>query len=193
MAAMRIKAYPVSFNESTGDIIMQVWFEGNTYEHKDAIKALGGWRYGCLDLMTWENALVPKDAWYKKVKLSDLQDVLTEAETVEGAHFDPETGINEAAMYAAKNEQRRWQAEEAEEAERNAERAQRIARVERPAIPSLVVGRYWNHRIYGRQGHQSIYLDRQRVDLTDVEAAELETYLKKYAEYTETREAARKG
>lgn len=43
--------------------------------------------------------------------------------------------------------------------------------------PSIIEGKYWNRKIYGKKGGYSIYLDSKKIMITDTEKSELEAYV----------------
>lgn len=45
-----------------------------------------------------------------------------------------------------------------------------------PATPEIIIGHEWNGRVYGEKGRYSIYLNREKVEISDSEAEELKQY-----------------
>mgnify|MGYP001179295589 FL=1 len=70
--------------------------------------------------------------------------------------------------------------------EGNQERAKEqnfIIRTEIPEQPDIIAGRYWNHKFYGRPGNWSIYLDGERVQISDSEKSILDWYIKRLIDF----------
>lgn len=57
--------------------------------------------------------------------------------------------------------------------------------VPKPAEPEILAGQQWNKKIYGKEGNYSIYLDGDKVEITDEQAKELEQYLLAKTEYND--------
>jgi hypothetical protein len=55
--------------------------------------------------------------------------------------------------------------------------------IPKPAEPEILVGHQWNRKIYGKEGNHSVYLDGNKVEITDEQAKELEQYLLARTEY----------
>jgi uncharacterized protein YbaR (Trm112 family) len=71
---------------------------------------------------------------------------------------------------------------------------EKIAALEKPHIPEILVGHFWNSKIYGRNGGNfSIYLDNQRVSITYKQAVELEFYLIEKEKYKKKVEKLENG
>lgn len=52
-----------------------------------------------------------------------------------------------------------------------------IANAKGITIPEIVKGKGWNGRIYGKQGNYSIYLDGEKVNISDEESVMLSEYI----------------
>ncbi len=58
-----------------------------------------------------------------------------------------------------------------------------IPRTEIPEQPDIIAGRHWNHKFYGRPGNWSIYLDGERVQISDSEKSILDWYVKRLIDF----------
>lgn len=54
---------------------------------------------------------------------------------------------------------------------------QALVNLEKPAVPGIINGKKWNERFYGKTGSQSIYLDGEKVRISEEEVKELKKYL----------------
>lgn len=69
----------VSAIPNVGKPLLQVWFSGDTYSHKEEIKALGGWRYDALKRQTDYMTMRVQKAWNKVISPDMLEETLEEA------------------------------------------------------------------------------------------------------------------
>ena len=46
-----------------------------------------------------------------------------------------------------------------------------------------IKGKKFNGKIYGKLGHKSIYVDENKIDISDKEAEELDSFLEAHNEY----------
>lgn len=63
------------------------------------------------------------------------------------------------------------------------EKKDKIESIEKPEVPNILVGHRWNYNIYGRKGNYSIYLDGEKISISDQKAEEIKYYILKNDEY----------
>ena len=161
-------------DQKTGDLLINVWFSGNTLPHKDDIKALGRYQWDYINTAKSSfSAKLPEKGWQCIVKLSDLPAVLEEAYQIGAEKFDAEKGIFASVHYEiARQKRQEW--------ERKQEQIQALPKPEKPA---RIVGKRWNSKVYGRQGSYCIYLDSEKTEISDEEAKQLQQYVEQINEY----------
>jgi|CZCB01.1.fsa_nt_gi hypothetical protein len=143
-------------------------FSGNTITVKDDIKRLGYfWGYlpsigvfGAFDARS-------KMAWYKVIKAVDLEMALAD-EFKAAEHLKPKINNRISNADAAIFREIK--------AEKDARDAA-IAKIPRPRVPAVLKGKKWNRKIYGKSGTYCIYIDNQKIQLTNDEAGEIRDYL----------------
>lgn len=59
-----------------------------------------------------------------------------------------------------------------------------ISYIVKPTCPEILDGS-WNEKIYGRPGYYSVYLDGEKVHVSDEEVEEIRKYLEEMDEYNE--------
>lgn len=154
------------------DILLSVWFSGDTKPNKEAIKGLGySWseRESAEDFYTI--AYVPM-CWNKIIKLDDLKEEIQKAISV-GAKCKITKSLFSSINYQiAKDKQQECKAIKTE-----------ISKIQKPIMPEILKGRKWNQKIYGKTGNHTIYLDNEKTMITDDQADEIESYLKAKKEY----------
>ena len=52
-------------------------------------------------------------------------------------------------------------------------------------MPDVLAGHRWNQKIYGKTGSFSVYLEGDKISITDEQAVVIEQYLKEKEEYRE--------
>jgi hypothetical protein len=159
-------------------------FSGNTMPVKDDIKALG-YKWG-------EKAPAgalgifgkPEKAWHKIINPEDI-----ETELPKLAGLNPQIKNNISPIDMAM-----WQQKLASQAEQQ-ERVDAVkASMPKPVRPEkLTAGARWNGKIYGKSGYKNIYLDNVKINLTDAEAQEIETWQAEVAKYNKAIADAKKG
>lgn len=159
-------------NVDDGGILLSVWFSGDTLPHKDDIKALDyhwGEREAANDLFA---TYVPK-CWQKTISLDNLEEEVEKAISVGAKSLVSDKGLFATMNYhIALEKQEKWK-----------EQQERIKAINRPKVPSLISGHRWNRKIYGKAGNWSVYLDGEKVLVTDEQAEELKIYAKEKEEY----------
>lgn len=173
---------PLTFNftvlpfidEQDGNILLNVWFDGNTMPKKDDIKSLGDYRWGkrrsANDHFSTDR---PPLCWNKCIPLDMLPAEIEKAKSIGAECITPEKGLFAMANYQiALDLHKEWE-----------ERQTKIAKIISPTVPDILKGRKWNHKIYGKSGNYSIYPDNEKVIVSDEQAAEIQEYLKQKEEY----------
>lgn len=163
-------------NSDNGEILLFAWFDGNTKPHKDQIKELG---YSWQQKESADNIFGLKYTnemcWSKIVDMKDIAKEVQKAKSI-GVEkvVSKKKLLSEIAGSLAMKMHNEWK-------EKNAA----VSKLDRPEEPELIKGYNWNWKVYGRSGKQCIYLDGQKINITDEQAEELEKYVdaeKKYRE-----------
>lgn len=163
-------------DEEDGSILFNVWFEGNTKPYKDAIKSIGGYRWR--DRQSAADFLSEKMSplcWTKTIKHSELEKEVAMASKI-GA--DTKKLLDDSDFFETSNyqiavkKQKKWK-----------EKKDKIESIEKPEVPNILVGHRWNYNIYGRKGNYSIYLDGEKISISDQKAEEIKYYILKNDEY----------
>ena len=151
-------------------------FEGNTMPRKDEIKALGGYVYdslpstGMFGMMSMSR---PKIVWWKQVALEAVESELAKAKVLSPVLKNNMSRFDLVAFAEVRESQ----------AEVNAKKAEAMSQIEAPKVPEKLLGGSWNRTVYGRKGAKCIYLDNDKIMLTDAEADEIEEYVVLKAAY----------
>lgn len=168
-------------DEDDGGLLLFVWFEGDTWPHKDEIRSLGGY--------TWtqrESAMDMDDGprcWGKTIKLESLETETEKAKSIGAKCIVKLKGSAEIEDYEiALRKRKAWM-------ERRAE----IEKIEKPHVPEVLQGHRWNQTVYGRSGNYSVYLDGEKVSLTDEQTEEIKDYVAKKEEYAKKVEEIEHG
>ena len=161
-------------DEENGSILLTVWFSGNTMPHKDAIKSLGEYRWSerqsSCDFIDIKK---PPMCWNKIIKSNELKNEIAKAVSIGAESTVADSGIFAMVNYQiAIDSQKTW-----------IRKNEEISAIEKPSVPSVLVGHKWNQKIYGRLGNYSIYLDGNKVLITDDDAEEIKSYLQAVEEY----------
>lgn len=180
----------LSFNASVlpyidtedGNILLSVWFSGNTMPYKDNIKSLGGYRWGEREAADdWYSFSDPPMCWNKVVKFENLQEEIKKAVSIGAENMVTDSGLFAMTHYhIAIERQKEWK-----------ETRDRISSIGRPPVPSILSGHRWNQKIYGKSGSYSVYLDGKKIDLTDQQVEEVKRYLINKEEYNKKVEEIR--
>lgn len=161
-----------SISPETGEILLSIWFDGDTITHKDEIKSL---------CYYWDYSPAPEDLlsssskkyWSKTICESDLSAELAKAEAIGAIKAYTETELFAAFNYRVAMELKaEWQARQA-----------KINDIPRPKVPEVLLGHRWNQKIYGKAGNYSVYPDGKKVSITDDQASEIKRYIKEKTEY----------
>ena len=142
-------------------------FEGDTISCKEQIKA-AGYQYDYAPAPGWLSALQREyRAWWTAIKIEDIDDTISKARAIGATTINNEINAIDIAAYYKLRDDRM--------AELNKEMAELGPR---PAWPDCMPKGRWNCKIYGRAGNYSVYVDGNKIELTDDKAAEIETWNK---------------
>ena len=161
-------------DDDDGNILLNVWFSGNTKPYKDDIKSLGGYRWSERESADdFFSVNKPPMCWSKIIKLDDINEEVTKATSIGADNVISDSGLFAMVHYQiALEKQKEWR-----------EKKDKIAKIEKPSCPPVIKGHKWNQKIYGKSGNYSIYPDGEKVSITDEEAEEIKLYLVAKAEY----------
>lgn len=161
-------------NKENGNILLYVWFDGNTKPYRDDIKSLGG--YGWSERETAEDYFSIKKSplcWNKIIEFNELQNEIEKAKSIGAENISSEKGLFSMVNYQiAADKHKEW-----------IEKRSKIAEIIKPSAPKILKGHRWNQKIYGKAGNYSIYPDGEKVIITDEQALEIKEYLKLKEEY----------
>lgn len=160
-------------DENDGEILLFVWFSGNTKPYREEIKGLGGYRWTEKQIDDNFSFRKPSMCWNKTIKLKDLQDEITKAVSIGADSVVSDRGLFAMINYQiAVDKQNEWKKIKSQ-----------VSAIEKPSAPVVLKGHKWNQKIYGRAGNYSIYPDGEKVSITDEEAEEIKAYLLAKEEY----------
>ena len=172
-------------DEEDGSILLNVWFEGNTKPHKDDIKSIGGYRWR--DRQSASDFFSEKMSplcWTKTIKHSELEKEVAMASKI-GANtkklLDDSDFFETSNYQIAVERQKKWK-----------EKEDKIESIEKPEVPDILAGHRWNYNIYGRKGNYSIYIDNEKISISDQKAEEIKDYIIKNEEYKKRIEEIKK-
>lgn len=171
-----------SIDETDGEILLFVWFSGDTLSYKDQIKNLGGYRWGervaAGDLLS----LAPTPlCWNKVVKSKHLKEEVDKALSIGAKNLISDQGLFSMANYhIALEKQKKW-----------IETHNKISKLKVPDVPKVLIGHRWNQKVYGKSDSYTIYLDNIKTKISDEQKIEIENYLKQKDEYNKKVEAIR--
>lgn len=161
-------------DNKTGDMLLSVWFDGDTISHKDAIKSLGGYQWG--ERESAQDFASAKKAPYvleKVIPINEIEVEVKKALSIGAVSVVREEGIWSTINYQiALNAHNNW-----------LKKQEMINEISKPDTPQLLIGHKWNQKIYGKLGKYSIYLDGDKKEITDEEAEEINKYLSEKEEY----------
>lgn len=161
-------------NQENGNIMVNVWFSGNTKLYKDNIKSLGGYRWSertaANDLLSTKK---PPLCWNKTIDMENLDEEIIKANSIGADSIVSEKGLFAMVNYQiALNKHKEWM-----------ETKEKVESIRKPIAPEILRAQKWNQKIYGKAGNYSIYLDGEKVIISDEQAEEIEHYLKEKEEY----------
>lgn len=176
-----IKNTPLTFNatvlpyinEENGNLLLNVWFSGNTIPCKDTIKELGyRWseRKSADDYFATSK---PPMCWNKTIESDDLKEEMKKAESLGAKNTITDNSLFGMVNYEiAIKKHKEWKAVK-----------EKIESIEKPLVPEVLKGHKWNQKVYGKSGNYSVYPDGVKISITDEQANEIEEYLKQKEEY----------
>lgn len=161
-------------DEENGNILLNVWFSGNTKPYKDDIKSLGGYKWSeRKSANDFFSTARPPMCWNKVIKIGELEEEIVKAISIGAENIVSDSGLFAMAHYQiAVDKQKEWK-----------ENQDKIATIQKPAVPEVLKGHKWNQKIYGKSGNYSIYPDGEKVFITDEQAEEIKIYLVAKEEY----------
>lgn len=165
-----------NINDYNGNILLDAWFDGDAEPYKDTIKSLG-YTWGRKASAAADFSGRPSVCYNKCIKLEALPQEIKNVRAIGAKILTSETEIYTTPYYKrALIAHKEW-------CKKHDKIEQLIEQLEKPVAPESVRGRKWNQKVYGRQGHYSIYPDGEKVAISDEEATALEEYLKQKEEY----------
>ena len=152
---LNVSVYP-RINEENGEMLLFLWFSGNTRPHKDDIKTLG-YRWAQSEVTDDEQCVRRELCWGKLIGAEELNGEIEKAVAIGAESRLPD--------------QQDWKT-----------RQEELASVPKPKVPDVVKGRSWNGKLYGGK-KKSVYLNGEQVMLTDAEVEEIKRYQSEKEEY----------
>lgn len=176
-------------NLQNGEILMYLWFSGDTETHKEEIKSLGYHWDECKNADRYYSLSLKREmCWGKRIEAKDFEEEIKKAEEIGAKKFVPDAGLFGSihAQVAAKKHQEWLEIQE------------ELKKLEKPQMPDflkeMIGDKPWNQKVYGKSsGRYVIYLDNEPVSLTDEQASSVKQYLKQADKYNEEAGAVRKG
>ena len=160
-------------NSEDGNILLCVWFSGNTKPYKDNIKSLGGYRWCTKESLEDMFSMSDSLCWNKIINIEDYQNEIDKAVSIGAKVIVAKNDFYNMASYkTAINAQQEWKS-----------KMNKLTEVVKPEVPEVLKGHKWNQKIYGKSGNYSIYPDGQKVMVTDEQVAEIKEYLIAKEEY----------
>lgn len=160
-------------NNDNGNILVNVWFSGNTKPFKDNIKSLGGYRW--CDRESLEDMFSMSDSlcWNKTINIEDYQNEMNKAVSIGAKVAIAKNDFYTMVSYKmAVDAQKKWK-----------DKNSKVTEIVKPDVPDVLKGHKWNQKIYGKSGNYSVYPDGQKVMITDEQAEEIKRYLIAKEEY----------
>lgn len=173
-----------NIDERNGDILLSVWFDGDTRPYKDAIKSIGGYRWSeRKSANDFFSATKPPLCWNKTIAFTDLKSEVQKAVSIGAKNLTEDNGVFAMVHYeTAIQKQKEWM-----------EKQEKIKSIIKPVVPEILEGCGWNQKIYGKTGNYSVYLDGEKIVITDKQAEEIREYLVKRDEYKKKIEELKNG
>ena len=163
-------------DEETGSPMIMVWFSGDTMPYKDQLKELG---YRWNDITYWVGIYCDRHmAWSLLIDSDLLNDQADQARALGAKVIGPKSLGPEAYALDIRNyrislnRQKEW-----------TEISEKRNSIPKPHAPEILNGRRWNKKIYGRSGSMAIYLDGEKIEISDEQASVLDNYLKALDQY----------
>lgn len=166
-------------NQEDGNILLNVWFSGNTKPYKEQIKSLGGYRWGERESLEDMFSMSDSLCWNKTINIEDYQNESEKAISIGAKIADIKDNLYTTLSYRmAAEAQKKWKV-----------KRDKVSEIVKPDTPEVIKGHKWNRKIYGKSGGYSIYPDGEKVSITDDQAKEIRDYLDAMEEYNKKVEA----
>ena len=157
-----------------GEIQICLSFAGDTLPHKEEIKALG-YRWTAVDASQMAYMRKPDMGWVKVVPYEHLEEEKEKAFAIgakEAEISDRELANQKERYQEMLSEQKLFRKRNKKKLEAQKQLADLL-----PEKPECIRDGHWNEKVYGKAGRYSIYLDGNKVNISDEEAVGLEEYL----------------
>lgn len=162
-------------DRNDGGILLYVWFSGDTITYKESIKSLGGYWWGFLETSDVNYLKRPDMGWHKVIKLENLDEEYAKA-----------VSIGTRSIVTGRDSEERWKYHMALRNQKDwKEMNEKISGIKSPEVPEILRGHRWNRTVYGKSGRYSVYLDNDKVPVTDDEASMLKEYIEDKEKYLE--------
>ncbi len=164
----------VTIDSTYHDRPLTLMWSGPTKDHKDEIKALGGYCWS----EYWDDygSMRPHMAWGKSVSVDELESEIERVQKkIEGVKIVDAINYITLAFYMEKR---------AEKAKKEAEVKKRIAAIPKPVRPACMPAGHWNGTIYGseRNGY-SIYIDGNKITISKSDIKDIKRYAQAKKDY----------
>ena len=163
-----------------GEIQVCLSFAGDTLQHKEEIKALG-YRWTAVDASQMAYMHKPDMGWVKVVPYEHLEEEKEKAFAIgakEAEISDRELANQKERYQEMLSEQKLFRKRNKKKLEAQKQLADLL-----PEKPECIRDGHWNEKVYGKAGRYSIYLDGNKVNISDEEAVGLEEYLGNMEKY----------
>ena len=163
-----------------GEIQICLSFAGDTLPHKEEIKALG-YRWTAVDASQMAYMRKPDMGWVKVVPYEHLEEEKEKAFAIgakEAEISDQELENQKERYQEMLSEQKLFRKHNKKKLEAQEQLAGLL-----PEKPECIRDGHWNEKVYGKAGRYSIYLDGNKVNISDEEAVGLEEYLGNMEKY----------
>ena len=148
--------------------------------HKEEIKALG-YRWTAVDASQMAYMRKPDMGWVKVVPYEHLEEEKEKAFAIgakEAEISDRELANQKERYQEMLSEQKLFRKRNKKKLEAQKQLADLL-----PEKPECIRDGHWNEKVYGKAGRYSIYLDGNKVNISDEEAVGLEAYLGNMEKY----------
>ena len=163
-----------------GEIQICLSFAGDTLPHKEEIKALG-YRWTAVDASQMAYMRKPDMGWVKVGPYEHLEEEKEKAFAIgakEAEISDRELANQKERYQEMLSEQKLFRKRNKKKLEAQKQLADLL-----PEKPECIRDGHWNEKVYGKAGRYSIYLDGNKVNISDEEAVGLEEYLGNMEKY----------
>lgn len=153
-------------DERTGDFLIEVWFSGDTIPYKEQIKA---------NKYKWTRRISDpyEMCWSKTIKLDDLDDEIEWTEKLGASYTGSKDDLFANSEYSHAIARKK----------KIQDQLDAISKLEKPSMPEILKNHKWNGTIYGKAGNHAIYLDGDKVQISNETVEEIKTYQTNTDEY----------